>query len=204
MDAALKAKWLEMAVREVWAQCQLARAAYRSMQAGIGPPPLDRVFLSIQALLSHSANVSKMLRAEQEPRSLAGIERRLPRCCLPLLRSIGLLDRRPTVGEMLRVANTSLVHRDGRRFRNDLEHYDERLLRWLRRMGGKGAIMDFNVAPKNAIVVRGMKSIVVRQLDPHTHVFTFSGKDLDLRLLVEEVECIQTAASRWLKDNGFS
>lgn len=189
-----------MAVREVWAQCQLAQAAYGLMQAVMGPP-VERPFVTIQALLSHSANVSKMLDAEQERRRLTGIEQRLPRWCRRLLRTLGFLDSRPTIGDMLGIADISIVHKDGRRFRNDLEHYDERLLRWLRRVGPKGNIMDFNIAPKGGIVFPG--AIVVRHLDPSTHHFTFSGKDLDLKLLIDELQHIQGIANAWLRARGY-
>lgn len=199
----MKAKWFEMAVREVWAQCQLGKAAYGSMMAGISDRDTDRIFSSIQALLSHTANVSKMLKAEQQPRERARVwSERILRQLSRLIGRTWVFQRRLTIGDLLAVADHSLVHRDGRKFRNDLEHYDERLLRWLLRTGPQVTIMDFNVMPKGAVRLgAGANQVVVRNLNPSTHVFTLADRDLELKPLVDELRRIQGIAEHWVREN---
>lgn len=142
-----------------------------------------------------------MLKAEQEPRPRAHVwyERIVQR----LYESIGrrwVATRRPNIGDLLAVAENSVVHRNGRKFRNDLEHYDERLFRWLRRTGVQVAIMDFNVMPKRAVHLGG-NQIFVRNLDPATHEFTLTDRDLELKPLVNELQRIQGKAKQWIQQN---
>jgi hypothetical protein len=201
LTPALRAKWHEMAVREVSTQCQLGIAASNYITEGIHRAETDRVFSSIQALLSHTANVSKMLRADQDPSSRArALHQRMKNWLYRLMGRRLSLVRRPTIGDLLDVPRAPVVHRDGRRFRNDVEHYDERLLRWLRRTGAQVTILDFNVMPKNAVRLAG-NHIFVRNLDPNTLEFTLADRDLPLAPLVVELQRIQEAANNWIAQN---
>lgn len=107
----------------------------------------DEVFSSMHAFLSHTGNVSKVLQAKAEPRLLEAHAQTF-RWLRRLLRRLDRMRPRRTIGDMLGVEVNSVVHREARRFRNNLEHYDEGLLRWLRRSGPRVSIADFNVMPK--------------------------------------------------------
>lgn len=199
MDPALKAKWHEMAVREVWAQCQLGQAAFRAMREGVARASTDEVFSAMHAFLSHTGNVAKVLRAKEEPTVLHAYAPRF-RFLRRILRKMDRARPRRTIGDMIGVDGASVVHREARRFRNNLEHYDEGLLTWLRRTGPNVVIADFNVMPKQAIQGGG-RQIFARNLNPQTNVFTLADKDLELQPVVEELSRIQDLAQRWLDAN---
>lgn len=192
MDKQLKEKWIEMAVREVSTQCQLAKAAFEVL---LRPPSTDIAFLAIQAFLSHCANVSKMLQAEQEPRPIGRLESGW-RTVFGWLRRWRLYKRRPTIGDLLGIDKSSAVHNEGREFRNNLEHYEHRLFKWLSNHGVQVGIGDFNVMPKSAVQAPKGAFIYVRNLDPKTQTFTFVDKDLDLRALVDELVKIKATADK--------
>lgn len=190
-----------MAVREVWAQCQLAQAAFHAMRNGVAARSTDQVFSAMHAFLSHVGNVAKVLRAKQEPTVLDAHGHRI-RWLSRILRKIDRLWPRPTIGRMLGIDRSSVVNHAARQFRNSLEHYDEGLIRWLRRTGPVVNIMDFNLMPKSAIQFGGnAKAIFVRNLNPQTNVFTLTDKDLALQPVVDELIRIQAIAQSWLGAN---
>jgi hypothetical protein len=188
-----------MAVREVWAQCRLGQASFRAMRNGVARGSTDEVFSSMHAFLSHTANVSKVLRAHEEPGPLASHANTF-RWLRRVLKWIDRKRPRRTIGEMLGVDTTSIIHREARRFRNSLEHYDEGLLRWLRKSGAQVNIADFNIMPKTAI--QGLaRPIFVRNLDPQTNVFTLADRDLALEPVLDELTQIQGVAQTWIDAN---
>ena len=193
MDAPLKAKWIEMAVREVSTQCLLARRALEAIPnvAGVQYP-----FILIQAFLSHCANASKMLQALQEPQPIARYEFEW-RAFFSLLKRLGLFKGGPTIGDLLGIKKSSPVHHRGRQFRNHLEHYDQRLFSWLSLHGANASIGDFNVMPKSMLNVPNL--IYVRHLDPNTNIFTFVDKDLHLNALMVELDRIRDAADQYIE-----
>ena len=80
MNAALKKKWHEMAVRELSTQCLLGQAAFNSVQGGVARGSTDIVFSSMHAFLSHTGNVSKILKAREEPTALERFVQMVIRC----------------------------------------------------------------------------------------------------------------------------
>lgn len=195
MDDTLKKKWLEMAVREVSSQCQLANTAYQALSSANNT---DAAFFGIQGFLTHCANVSKMLQAEQEPQPLSKLQYNW-RAVFRFLQRTGIYKLAVTIGDMLGIARSSVVHQKGREFRNNLDHYDQRLFYWLKKHGPNINIGDFNVMPKSAIKLgTGVQFLYVRNLDPRTKVFTFVDKDLDLSVLHKECLKIQLIANNWL------
>ncbi len=192
MDEQLKKKWLEMSVREVSTQCKLARTAFEAIPQ---LPGVEYPFILIYSFLSHCANASKMLQALHEPQPMLKYEFEW-RAVYARLRRWGLVRRGPTIGDLLEIRKSSAVHHRGRKFRNDLEHYDQRLFEWLSKHGPAVNIGDFNVMPKAA--VRGLNLIYVRNLDPTTNTFTFVDKDLDLNALVAELDRIRGTADRYI------
>ena len=164
--------WFEMSVREAWTQAHFAGIAY----ANIDPKArngVDAVFSSIHSFLSHCAMVSKMLKAAPE-------------------------DTTPSksVGDVLGISESSVIHQ--RTFRNNLEHYDERLKAWIKRLGANITIGTYNIGPKSAFQVPNM--VFVSHYDPTTNTFTFINEEFNLLALYNEVERIKGIADIWVKN----
>lgn len=168
--------WVEMSVREIWTQAHFAGIAY----GNINPKAqggTDAVFSSIHSFLSHCAMVSKMLKASDGAQPPT------------------------TIGDVLGVPNTSVIHQ--RTFRNHLEHYDERLKRWIQQFGADVRIGTYNIGPKSQFHIAHF--VFVSHYDPHTHTFTFVNDDFDLLALNTEVQRIKQLADTWVKniENGL-
>lgn len=176
MPKSEKDLWVEMAIREISTQSHFAEIAY----ANINPKAAngnDVVFSSIHSFLSHCAMVSKMLRAKDE---------------------IG-----KAIGEVLNIPDDSVIHK--RRFRNHLEHYDERMKRWIGRFAAGSNIGTYNIGPKAAIRGSGLPTgnniILVSHYDPGTTEFTFVDEDFNLSELKTEASRIKALADRWVTLN---
>ena len=170
MDRNVVDYWIEMSIREVWTQSHFAEIAYDHIdpKAARGT---DLVFSSIHSFLSHSAMVSKMLLSKSEDPSSKSI------------------------GDILEIPITSLVH--NRKFRNHLEHYDERLKKWITKAAIGKSIGTYNVGPKSMISIPNM--IFVSHYDPTNDTFTFVDEDFDLGELNIEIEKINRLADEWVK-----
>lgn len=162
--------WIEMSIREIWTQTHFAEIAYGNLE----PKAIrgtDAVFSSIHSFLSHCANVSKMLVANDgETPSKA-------------------------IGDVLEVSRNSDIH--NRKFRNHLEHYDERLKEWIRDKGINANIGTYNIGTKSMIQIPNM--IFVSHYDPTNHIFTFVNEDFDLGVLHNEAVRIKALADNWIK-----
>lgn len=160
--------WVEMSIQEIQTQAHFAEIAY----SNIDPKAANRndaVFSSIHSFLSHCAMVSKMLDAKDDGNP--------PTC----------------IGDILGIPNTSLIHR--RKFRNHLEHYDERLRKWIKSFAAGANIGTYNIGPKSAVQLQNM--IFVSHYDPDRKIFTFVDEDFDLSLLFVEVQRIKNIADEW-------
>ncbi len=162
--------WVEMSIREIWTQSHFAEIAYSHIDAKVAKGT-DLVFSSIHSFLSHSAMVSKMLLAKSDSSSSKSI------------------------GDILGVLNTSLVH--NRKFRNHLEHYDERLKEWIKQAAMGKMIGTYNVGPKS--MIGGPNMIFVSHYDPTNDTFTFVDEDFDLGELSRENRRINSLADEWVK-----
>ncbi len=162
--------WVEMSIREIWTQSHFAGIAYGHIdpKASRGT---DLVFSSIHSFLSHAAMVSKMLLAKSDDPSSQSI------------------------GEILGVSASSLVH--NRKFRNHLEHYDERLKRWIKKAALGRAIGTYNIGPKSMIGIPNM--IFVSHYDPTNDTFTFVDEDFKLGKLNSELIRINSLTDEWVK-----
>lgn len=201
MDTKLHDKWIEMAIREVWTQCQFALVAFANISSKAAKNT-DVVFSSIHSFLSHCANASKLLDAKEWPDEVL-THPRLESLIKTILRVLGFKrgNGGKNIGEILGVSKTLVIHKK-RWFRNSLEHYDERLWTWLKSYGPDVSIFDYNVMPKSAVkVAPKLKHIWVRNYDPTTNTFTFTDKDLDLSVMHKEVLDIQQLADQWVKKN---
>lgn len=164
--------WVEMSIREIWTQSHFAGIAYGHIdpKASTGT---DLVFSSIHSFLSHAAMVSKMLLAKSEEANSKSI------------------------GDILGIPETSLVH--NRKFRNHLEHYDERLREWIKKAVMGRAIGTYNIGPKSMIGIPNM--IFVSHYDPTNDTFTFVDEDFKLGELNNELIRIKALADKWVKKN---
>ena len=158
-----------MSIREIWTQAHFAQIAYSHIDSAGGNN--DTVFSSIHSFLSHCAIVSKMLVAKD--------------------------DEKPpkSIGDILGVPNASLIHK--RVFRNHLEHYNERLKRWIKKYGVNKTFGTYNVAPKSAFQIPNM--VFVSNYDPQSHIFTFVDDDFNLYDLFVEAQRIKDIAGNWVK-----
>ena len=162
--------WIEMSIREIWTQAHFAELAYRNINPK-AERSTDAVFSSIHSFLSHCAMVSKMLSAKDQetpPKS---------------------------IGDILGISKSSPIH--NRKFRNHLEHYNERLKQWIRKKGISSAIGTYNIGPKSMIGIPNM--IFVSHYDPSDNTFTFVNEDFDLGLMLKEVRRIKELADDWVK-----
>lgn len=161
--------WVEMSIREISTQAHFAELAYQNID-----PKATRdtaaVFSSIHSFLSHCAMVSKMLAADDSE------------------------TPSKSIGDVLGIASSSAIH--NRKFRNSLEHYDERLKKWIRERGVNVNIGAYNIGPKSAIQIPDL--IFVSHYDPTSKIFTFVNEDFDLGALHKEVRRIRGIADAWV------
>lgn len=162
--------WVQMSIREIQTQIEFAEIAYSHIDPKAAASN-KALFSSIHSFLSHCAMISKMLKAAD--------------------------DANPTqpIGGMLGVSDKSMIHE--RIFRNHLEHYDERLKKWIRQFGADANIGTYNIASKSMINVPNM--VFVSNYDPSTKQFTFVNDDFDLALMFAETQRIKGLVDIWIE-----
>lgn len=181
--------WIEMSVREIWTQAHFAEIAYGNLD----PKAIkgtDAVFSSIHSFLSHCANVSRMLKATDR-----SVRNRFLKIFDKIFIRFRLQPQSVVIGNILGISNNSIIH--NRRFRNHLEHYDERLKKWIRDKGINANIGTYNIGPKSVFQIPNM--IFVSHYDPTNSTFTFVNEDFDLGVLYNEVKRIKCLADDWVK-----
>lgn len=161
--------WIEMSIREIWTQAHFSDIAFNNLSNKMDT---DVAFSSIHSFLSHCGMVSKMLQATD---GVSG----------------------ETIGDILGIQSDSLIHR--RKFRNHLEHYDERLKSWIQTFGPDTNIGTYNIGPKEAFNIPGM--LYISHYDPHTNQFTFINEDFNLTEMHQEVLRIMNIADLWTTKN---
>lgn len=169
--------WIEMSIREIWTQCKFAKLAYQNIHPNV-TGGTDGAFSSIHSFLSHCTNVSKLLKA-----SNSKLDQENP----------------DVIEDILGIGSESIIH--SRRFRNHLEHYDERLKNWIHEKGMNANIGTYNIGPKSAFDSDNM--LLVIHYDPQTTTFTFVDEGLNLSELHEEVVKIQEIADKWVSKNAY-
>ena len=171
-DSSKKDFWINMSIREIQTQAHFAKIAYENIK----PKSLkysDNTFSSIHSFLTHCALISKLLAAKYKD------------------------ENKHFIGKTLGVSDNSIIHNRG--FRNDLDHYDERLMSWVDKTGPKANVVDYNVMPINSINVPNLTYI--RNYDPSTNIYTFMNEPFDIGSLYGEAEKIESMADNWLKNN---
>lgn len=104
-----------------------------------------------------------------------------------------------SIGGMLNISKSSIIH--NRRFRNHLEHYDERLKKWIQEKGTNSVIGTYNIGPKSMIGIPNM--IFVSHYDPSDHTFTFVNEDFNLDILYQDVQRVKSIADAWVQAMQF-
>lgn len=190
--------WIEMSIREIGTQAHFAELAYHNIdpKAASGN---DALFSSIHSFLSHCTMVSKMLRADDKKtpdNAVFSSVYSFLLCCARAVKMRGANPALNLIGDILGVPATSLIHK--RMFRNHLEHYDERLKKWIRKYGANSNVGTYNVGPKAMFKIPNM--IYVSHYDPTNNTFTFVNRDFDLGTLYEEVRNVKGFADKWVQD----
>jgi hypothetical protein len=158
--------WIKMSIYEIEAQAEFARVSLENIFRK-GSENNNLVFSSIHPLLSHCAVISKLLKADSN-----GI----------------------TIGSILKIKDDSIIHK--RKYRNNMEHYDQELKKWIKEKGINAAIGMDNIGSKSAIGVPNM--FFIRHFDNQTHTFTLLDEDFNLVSLLEEIRIIKKKASTWV------
>lgn len=166
--------WVEMSIREISTQSLFAQMAYNNLRSE--KITTDVVFFSIHSFLSHTAIISKLLKAKN---------------------AFG--NNETMIGTILQHPIDSVVHK--RTFRNHLDHYDERLREWIKKYGATVNIGTYNIGPKSMVqAIAGMTDFVyISHYDPATGVVTFVDDDFNLNLLSAEVSKIKILADTWVE-----
>jgi hypothetical protein len=105
-------------------------------------------------------------------------------------------SKKISIGHILGVVQSSPIH--NRTFRNHLEHYDDRLKKWIKRYATGAKIGTYNIGPKSAFSSPDM--ILVSHYDPSNDTFTFVDEDFNLSQLSDEVKRIRQIAEKWVTD----
>lgn len=162
-----EAFWIRMSILEVSVQAQYAHMAYINIAEKPNTGNEWATFSSIHSFLSHCTLISKLLKAPGASRSIADI---------------------------LNIPGSSVINK--RAFRNGLEHYDERLKKWVNQTGVGTTIVNHHIGDRQTFPIQ--KGLFVSFYDPYTKIFTLVNKDFDLKALYEESQSIKQTADDWL------
>jgi hypothetical protein len=126
------------------------------------------VFSSLHSFLTHCANISKLLWSGKDRRgNYVGVHKMLDQDLADLLG--------------LSAENFSLLK--NKSFRNDLDHYDERLVEWIKQASQSSLpVCDCVIGTKN-----GEPTFYIRHYDPNTEIFTFMNRELDINAMKSEL-----------------
>lgn len=135
----------------------------------------DRFWANVQLFLTGAANVSKLLWPPADRKT-----------------AFAWRERGRILRASLNVQDGSALQQKG--FRNDFEHFDERLEKWLTDSPNRN-IADRNIGPKG-IIVGLQDQEFMRGFDPTTWSITFNGEPHDSLAVRRELATLHAAASR--------
>jgi hypothetical protein len=157
---------LRMFQRQVLSQCEYVMLAAEDVNAGLNGPDLNRVFFSLQNLLTAAANASKALWGPQHNRDTAAARK-------PLRDSIGVRDDSPLKQVTMR---------------NHYEHFDERLDTWWKKSKNHHSV-DREIGPSGSFL--GFDPLdMFRWFDPTAAKLEFWGQSFDIQAVINEVRRI--------------
>jgi hypothetical protein len=164
-------------VHEIEVQCRWALAAIADMQANLQQHSTEGVFFFMHAFLTHAGNVSKIMWPSAKYR-----------------------DRGSEIRTELGIRSDLLIA--DRKFRNHLEHFDERLHAWATESEHHN-FMDMGVVTKGGVV--GLDTgDYIRIYDPNDGEHRFRGDTFDLPVAVREIQDTLAAAQRWLTEHPWA
>lgn len=163
----------ETAIRELSTRCRYALISYLKIEVNIQEENQEGVFSSIHLFLINCANISKILWSKEIKKHLGS-----------------------KIANILEIPNSFNIKK--REFRNDLEHYDDRLVKWIKERGEKVNTIDYCIGPKSAIKFgENTQYIYIRHYDGDKKIFIFCDKELYLVDLYKEIFEIGKKAETW-------
>lgn len=147
--------------REVERQCRFALIAIQDLNLALQASNMDRIWYSIQAFLVAAGNISKLLWPS--------------RALLP--------ERGSELRESLSISHDSPL--EPRKFRNHIEHFDERLEQWATSSKRRNFV-DSNIGPPNMIVGIDPEDFL-RNFDTVNFAVTFRGDVYNLRPVIKAI-----------------
>lgn len=158
---------LTSAVNEVLQQCEYADVAYSNIQN----KQSNIVFSSIHSFLSHCSVISRFL---WENRAIKD-------------------KYRQSLAEILELDSNMQIR--SRKFRDDFDHFDERLPIWLEGLGNEN-IFDSTVSDqRNFVSLEGSNAHFLRHFIRSENVYVFMDNELNLAELHEELHKISNTIS---------
>lgn len=152
------------ALREIDLQIRFALTAFENITKK-GEGDLITTFSSIHSFLTHCANISRLLWSPASNHNSS------------IKKELG-----DDLSALLNIPTLSLLK--NRKFRDDLDHYDERLIEWIKNAyPNKQATTDLVIGEK--LQNKGM--LYLRHYEPQSHVYTFNNKELNLKDLHDEI-----------------
>ena len=161
------------AQREIGVQVLFALAAFENITKK-GEGNIILTFSSIHSFLTHCANISKLLWSP--PKATSGT-----------IRSEIGQDLADAIGTPV------LPLLKDKSFRDDLDHYDERMLRWIKEEYPKHQNGDADRRPVSDLTIGdknqkgGQNALHLRNYNPDTKIYTYAERDLDLGALRDEL-----------------
>ena len=154
---------IELFCMEIKKQCSFSITAFKDIDIYLKKSDVERVWYSIHAFLTATANISKIFWPNQR-------------------------DGREKSAEELRkylnIDNTSAFH--NRTLRNHFEHFDDRLEQWA--LSNKTPFIDSNISGINQPLIGNSNNREsVRFYDPKTHIVYFMGEKYELLPIYKEV-----------------
>ena len=155
---------------EVRQQCEHALMAHCDLRRALDERQTDRVWYSIHAFLAAAANLSKLLWPSENNKHAQ--------------------ERGTDLRDNLGVHENSPL--EARDFRNNFEHFDDRLDKWARSTV-QGNFVDSSIG----VWVSGIDpKDHLRNFDPPTLTLTFRGEEHPLEPVIEAIQQLHDAATR--------
>ena len=170
----MDSRTLDLFRSEVARQCSFALIAFQDIHDEYGRD-INRLAYSIENVLVALVHISRLL--FPAPGDTEG----LPERGSELRKSLGIPDDSPLSEKMLGT------------LRNDFEHFDARLTKWVRRHPG-ATFVDFNVMRKEDIDIPGM--IPLRHFDPVSAEISFQDHSVNMVPLFNAVKGLYARAQR--------
>jgi hypothetical protein len=160
-------------VEELRQQCRFAQLAFQALRLRLNELDQERVFLYVQAFLSHAVMISRLLWPARAASS----------------------ERGETLRKELSVPGDSALRMSGGR--EQVETFDEGYEDWLAALPGADYV-DQNLMPTGTMA-GSRADVFQRSLDPDTMVFQLRGQPIPLRKVSDAIRVLDASAQQWLR-----